>query len=119
MKPLEVEVIVAEVGDAGFENHEENVLYRIKFDGFISDHRSFCVIGGDVDEVEQAIKQGHDTSMELIEAVRLGHGALGRVSDASGALAAESLEVCVLDGASSGRRFRRLLTDEVHALLTG
>ena len=122
MKPLEVELIVAEVGDAGFENHEENVLYRIKFDGFISDHRGFCVIGGDVDEVEQAIKQGHDTSMELIEAVRLGHGALGRVSDASdasGALAAESLEVCVLDGESPGRRFRRLLTDEVQALLTG
>ncbi len=119
MKPLEVEVIVAEVGDSGFEDHEDNVLYRVKFDGFISDHRGYCVIGGDVDEVEQVIKADLEPTMSMDEAVRLGHKALGRASDASGDLSAESLEVCVLDGTVSGRRFRRLGIDEVRAILPG
>ena len=51
LKPLEVEVIVAEVGDAGLAGHEQNAIYRIQYDGSISDHRSFCVIGGSAEEL--------------------------------------------------------------------
>ena len=43
MKPLEIEVIVAEVGDDRYEGHKENALYRIAFDGFISDHHGYGV----------------------------------------------------------------------------
>jgi hypothetical protein len=46
LKPLEVELIVAEVGDPGLVGHEQNEIYRIQYDGSISDHRNFCVIGG-------------------------------------------------------------------------
>ena len=52
IKPLEVEIIVAEVGDDRYADHRSNSLYRIKYDGFISDHKGFCVIGGKVEEVE-------------------------------------------------------------------
>jgi proteasome alpha subunit len=36
MKPLEVEVIVVEVGDPELAGHEHNKIYRIQFDGSIS-----------------------------------------------------------------------------------
>ena len=57
MKPLEVEVIVAEVGDDTLAGHEKNALYRVKFDGFISDHSGFCVIGGSVDDVQGVLQE--------------------------------------------------------------
>ena len=38
MKPLEIELVVAEVGDDRYEDHKANSLYKINFDGFISDH---------------------------------------------------------------------------------
>ena len=49
MKPLEVEIIVAEVGDDSLAGHENSALYVVKFDGFISDHKGYCVIGGNVE----------------------------------------------------------------------
>ena len=38
LKPLEVEVVVAEVGDPTLAGHEQNAIYRVQFDGSISDH---------------------------------------------------------------------------------
>ena len=42
MKPYEVELLLAQVG----ETPEENELYRITFDGSIIDERKFTAIGG-------------------------------------------------------------------------
>ena len=56
IKPLELEIIVAEVGDDRYEDHKKNSLYRIKYDGFISDHPGFCAIGGNVEEVEALLE---------------------------------------------------------------
>ena len=39
MKPLEVEMIVAEVGDPRLLGHEANTIYRVQYDGSICDHR--------------------------------------------------------------------------------
>jgi len=44
LKPLEVEVIVAEVGHPELAGHEQNAIYRIQFDGSITDHEGYCVI---------------------------------------------------------------------------
>ena len=49
MKPLEVEIVVAEVGDDRLAGHEQNAIYRVSFDGSISDQHGFCVIGGTVE----------------------------------------------------------------------
>ena len=38
IKPLEIEIIVAEVGDDRYDDHKKNTIYRVKYDGFISDH---------------------------------------------------------------------------------
>ena len=54
LKPLEVEVIVVEVGDPELAGHENNQIYRIQFDGSISDYEGYCVIGGSADELRAA-----------------------------------------------------------------
>ncbi|MED5262480.1 MAG: proteasome subunit alpha [Myxococcota bacterium] len=116
-KPLEVEVIVAEVGDDRFDGHGDNALYRIKFDGFISDHRGFCVIGGEVDDVESILQTDYAEGMNLSDAASLGQRSLARVANGAGELSAESIEVCVLERTRVGRMFRRLAPEEVRSIL--
>jgi len=116
-KPLEVEIIIAEVRDPRLAGHEHNAIYRVKYDGFISDHKEWCVIGGNVDDVESALRSDFRPEMPLGDAVRLGRGSLDRSSSGSSSLGAESLEVCVLEQDLPHRKFRRLSTDEVRSML--
>ena len=112
-----VEVIVAEVGDDRLVGHDANSLYRVKFDGFISDHTGFCVIGGNVDDVQSVLESDYQEDMPAGDAVKLGRKALARATNGGGNLDAKSLEVCILDRASTGRKFRRLSADEVQGML--
>jgi len=117
IKPLEVEIIVAEIGDDRYEDHRSNSLYRIKYDGFISDHKGFCVIGGKVEEVESVLKNDYRVDMPAGDAARLGRRALNAGAERSSELGAASLEVCLLDRSRTGRKFCRLSTDEVQGML--
>ena len=117
LKPLEVEVIVVEVGDPTVKGHEKNTIYRIQFDGSISDHENFCVIGGSAEELETFLEEEYKSGLPLGEAVRLGRKALSRAADGQTSVPPANLEVCVLEEARTGRKFRRLSTDEVGAEL--
>ena len=119
LKPLEVEVIVAEVGDPGLAGHEQNEIYRIQYDGSISDHRNFCVIGGSEEELRSHLSANYRTDLPLGDALRLGRAALGRASDGKGLVNPENLEVCILEKARVGRKFRRLDADELIQHLSG
>src|ERR671937_777822 len=46
-KPLEVEIIVAEIGNSGAEDQ----IYRLTYDGSIADVRGYAVMGGPADQV--------------------------------------------------------------------
>jgi len=118
LKPLEVELIVAEVGDPGLAGHEQNEIYRVQFDGSISDHRNFCVIGGSEDELRSHLSANYRPDQPLGEILRLGRTALGRASDGK-LVAPENLEVCILEKARIGRKFRRLDADELRQHLSG
>jgi proteasome alpha subunit len=117
MKPLEVEVIVAEVGDDTLAGHENNALYRVKFDGFISDHSGFCVIGGNVDDVQGVLQGEYRDGMTQAEVVSLGSKALTRGTGESAPLESGSLEACILERDRTGRKFRRLSAEEVQGML--
>lgn len=119
MKPLEVELIVAEVGDPGLAGHERNAIYRVTFDGSISDHESYCVIGGAADDLDVFLRAKYREGFSLGEAMRLGRQALERAAEGRPQVAPENLEVCVLDRSRSGRKFLRLSTDTVTELLAG
>ncbi len=117
MKPLEVEIIVAEVGDDSLAGHENNALYRVKFDGFISDHKGFCVIGGNVDDVQGVLEEDYREGLTQGDAARLGLKALTRGASDGNALDATTLEVCILDRSRTGRKFVRLSADVVQGML--
>ena len=119
MKPLEIEVVVAEVGDDRYEDHKANALYKISFDGFISDHKNFCVIGGNVESVEQVLKEGFEAQMTLEAAVSLGRKALDAAADRGGSLSPENMEICVLSRSVGRRKFRRLSAEEVVTTVGG
>ena len=89
----------------------------MKFDGFISDHSGFCVIGGNVDDVQGVLEDEYRDGMTQGEAVSLGSRALTRGTGESTPLDSANLEVCILDRERSGRKFRRLSADEVQGML--
>ncbi len=117
MKPLEVEIIVAEVGDDSLAGHESNALYRVTFDGFISDHSGFCVIGGNVEEVQGVLQDEYRDGLSQGESAQLGLKALTRGASDSNNLDASALEVCVLDRERLGRKFVRLSAEEIQGML--
>jgi proteasome alpha subunit len=117
IKPLEIEIIVAEVGDDRYDDHKKNSLYRVKYDGFISDHPGYCVIGGNVEDVETVLKNDYRDDMPAGDAVSLGRRALNAGAERSSELTASSLEVCLLDRNRTGRKFCRLSTEEVQGML--
>jgi proteasome alpha subunit len=117
IKPLEIEIIVAEVGDDRYDDHRKNSLYRVKYDGFISNHPGFCVIGGNVEQVESVLRNDYRDGMPAGEAASLGRRALDAGAERSSALDVASLEVCLLDRNRGGRKFRRLSTEEVQGML--
>jgi len=119
LKPLEVEVIVVEVGDPELAGHEHNEIYRIQYDGSISDHKGFCVIGGSAEELTGYLQSSYRDDAPLGESLQLGRSALQRAADGQATVAPENLEVGVLEKARIGRKFRRLGTDELRELLDG
>ncbi len=119
MKPLEIEIIVVEVGDDRYEDHSDNTLYRVTFDGFISDHSGYCVSGGNVEDVEAVLKDDYREGLSTTDAIQLGRKALSSGAERSSTLEADNLEVCVLERKRPNRKFVRLSTEEVSSMLEG
>jgi proteasome alpha subunit len=113
LKPLEVEILVAQVG----EGDQGNELYRISFDGSIFDERGFAVIGGKSDAIQIHLKD-HDKGEvpPLKEALTVCVSALETITNQK--LSFEGLEVAVLDRTRIGRKFRRILPPESRLILT-
>jgi proteasome alpha subunit len=117
LKPLEVEIIVVEVGDETLAGHEHNSIYRVQFDGSISDHKGHCVIGGASEELTDFMGNEYRENMPLGEAIHLGKKALERAADGEPEVDVQNLEVCVLERDRAGRKFVRLNSDRVGELL--
>jgi proteasome alpha subunit len=111
LKPLEVEVIVAEVGDPTLASHENNAIYRVQFDGSISDHEGYCVIGGAAEDLNNMLRSEYRPGLSLGDALQLGRRALQRAADGQPEVTPDNLEVCVLDRDRVGRKFHRFSTD--------
>ena len=119
MKPLEIELIVAEVGDDRYPEHGANALYKVTFDGFISEEHGFCVIGGGFEDVEAVLRSDYREGLSLGEALELGRRALDAGGDRGANLSESALEVCVLERSRLGRKFRRVSAEEVKGILEG
>ncbi len=116
-KPLEVELVVAEVG----EDTESDQLYRLTFDGSVADERGFVAMGGSAEVLTGALGERWEPGLDLSAAVSLAVEELGKSGGPNGATARElkpaELEVAVLDRTRPRRRFARIASDRISDLL--
>lgn len=113
-KPLEVELVVAEVG----RTPEEDQIYRLSYDGSVADERGTVVMGGQAEDLSEQVSAGWRPGMPLAEAVQLAVRVLGTAPGGEvRSLGAAQLEVAVLDRTRSRRAFRRLAAAQLGDLL--
>jgi proteasome alpha subunit len=126
IKPYEVEIVVAEVGT----QPDADQIYRITWDGSVTDEPGFVAFGGQADQVAAELKERFSDGMSLSEAIGAALAALSAGSSGSTAgspaaggngdqavLTAAQLEVAILDRARAHRTFRRLLGVRLEELL--
>jgi proteasome alpha subunit len=109
-KPLEVEILVAEVGLTVTEDQ----LFRITFDGIVIDEEHFSVLGGESEPVADRLKESWSAGLSLADAIRTARTAL---AGPERTLAANELEVAVLARTNGRRTFRRITDAPLAALL--
>ncbi|MFG1650138.1 proteasome subunit alpha [Micromonospora sp. NPDC049275] len=117
-KPFEVEICVAEVG----ATPDDDELYRLTYDGSVNDEPGRMAMGGQAEAITGVLKSQHRADMSLGEAARVAVQALSTVGGEGGAartIAANQLEVAVLDRQRVGRTFRRITGAALTALLDG
>jgi proteasome alpha subunit len=128
-KPYEVEIVVAEVG----MTPDNDQIYRITFDGSVSDEPGFVAFGGQADQVSARLKERFHDGMSLAEALGAAldaltapntnnQGSAGSSASSAGngqqtELTASQLEVAILDRARAHRTFRRLRGPRLEELL--
>ena len=110
MKPLEVEILVAELGN-GLRPPQ---LYHIAYEGTITDEDRFAVLGGETEAIVVALDEAWSATWTLPEALR---SAVGALAGPDRTLGAADLEVAVLAEGNGRRAFRRIVDDELVALL--
>ena len=110
MKPLEVEMIVAEIG----EETASDQLFHLLYDGTVMDTRGFVVIGGEADAIRGRMEEGWSQEMALSAAVSVSVSAL---AGPDRTLVPDDLEVAVLSRENGRRAFGRLEGGDLAGLL--
>ena len=118
-KPFEVELVVAEVGEAPASDQ----IYRITFDGSVAEEHGFVAMGGQADQVAAVLKDHYADELPLVRA--LGAAIAGLAGQGNGQgngegteLSASQLEVGILARDRVHRTFRRLTGARLELLLT-
>jgi proteasome alpha subunit len=109
MKPMEVEILVAEVG----RTPGGDQLFHILYDGTVIDERRYSVLGGDADSITARMSETFEENMTLARAIEVTVAALAG-SDRK--LENTDLEVAVLSRSNGRRCFHRLSDAEVESL---
>jgi proteasome alpha subunit len=113
-KPYEVEIVVAEIGPQAADDQ----IWRITFDGSVSDEPGFVAFGGQADQVSAVLKERYSEGLSLADALAAALAALATPSNGErGDVAAGQLEVAVLDRARDHRAFRRIRAARLEELL--
>ncbi|HWJ83917.1 MAG TPA: proteasome subunit alpha [Cellulomonas sp.] len=106
-KPLEVELVVAEVGHVP----DGDQIYRLAYDGSVTDEHGWVVMGGQAERLDSVVRSDWTAGMTLPAVLSLAVRALGTPADEGGTqreIPAAQLEVAVLDRTRPRRTFRRL-----------
>ncbi len=109
-KPLEVEILVAQLGNT----IRPTKLYRVAYEGTISDEPHFAVLGGEAEAIRERFAQSDDSREPLDATLQRAARAL---AGSERGLTASDLEVCVLEDRGKRRTFERLSDARVNELL--
>jgi len=110
MKPLEVEILVAELGD----ELRPRQLYHIAYEGTITDEDRFAVLGGETESIAERLEELWRDGWSLTDALG---AAVSALAGPERTLEASGLEVAVLAEGVGRRAFRRIAAEELEALL--
>lgn len=110
VKPYEIEVLVAEIG----ESREETQIYRVQFDGTLHDESRIGAIGGAEEQLRERLSSGFSDDLDFSGAVRLAAEAIEGVEER--AIEPAHWEAAVLDRTLGRRKFRRIDPEEIAAV---
>jgi proteasome alpha subunit len=109
-KPLEVEILVAQLGN----QLRPTKLYRVAYEGTISDEPRFAVLGGDAETIKERFAVSEESVEPLSTTLR---NAVSALAGPDRVLISDELEVCVLEDRGTRRTFERLTDARVSELL--
>jgi proteasome alpha subunit len=109
-KPMEVDILVAEVGTHAGEDQ----MFHVNYDGTITDEEKYSVLGGDADAIGQRLESTWREGLSLSDALQV---AVKALAGPDRTLVAGDLEVGLLSRSNGRRAFRRLTDTELEGLL--
>lgn len=109
-KPLEVEILVAEVGTSAADDQ----LFHIMYDGTVVDESRYTVLGGDSDAIAERMNQSWVAGRPIGEALQ---AAVSALSGPDRQLTGNELEVAALARSAGRRAFTRIDGPRLGALL--
>jgi len=110
MKPMEVEILVAEIGDT----RERDELFHILYDGSVVDENRFSVLGGEAEPIIGRLEESWRDDFDQAGALQ---AAVAALAGPDRALGAGELEVAVLARSGERRKFARIEGEALAALL--
>jgi len=110
-KPLEVEILVAQLGS----KLRPTKLYRVAYEGTISDEPLFAVLGGDAETIKGRFAASESSLLPLRKTLQ---NAVAALAGPDRQIPATDLEVAVLEDRGQRRTFLRLTDERTNELLT-
>jgi proteasome alpha subunit len=110
-KPLEVEILVAQLGN----KFRPTKLYRVAYEGTISDEADFAVLGGDAETIKDRFADLEIGHLSLSQTLK---NAVAALAGPGRQLPVGDLEVGVLEDHGDRRTFARLDDEQIAHLLT-
>ena len=109
-KPMEVELLIAEIG----AEKSGDRLFHVMYDGTVLDEHNFSVLGGDTQAVDDRLKSGYLADASLKVALQ---NTITALSGPESKLANADLEIAVLERNGRRRCFRRIIESEIETLI--
>ncbi|HEX4906272.1 MAG TPA: proteasome subunit alpha [Acidimicrobiales bacterium] len=110
LKPMEVEILVAEVGT----EDTPDALYHVLYDGSVVDEQGYAVLGGEAEAIVERLKAAYDPAADLAGALA---ECVSALAGPDRTITADELEVAILERNAERRAFRRILGAELEALV--
>jgi proteasome alpha subunit len=111
LKPFEVELMVAQVGES---SGEPNEIYHVDYAGYVSDEHGFMAMGGEADELRERLERSFEEGLDTRRGLSLAVQALARDNASP---RPKELEVALLASSGGRRRFQRFSSQELSGYL--